>query len=367
MELRRLEFLLDLAETENYSETAERMFTTQGNVSKQILALEKELETELIDRSHRKIRLTPAAKRILPHVKNLLEEERKMKTVLEELRTEHEQILRIQAIPVFAQYHVPELLARFKAQYPQIKVQITETEKKQLEKNLEEGSCDVIYTREILAEDKKQDGAVTKVDGLLAEIAGMQEKEIRESESRNRESGTQESRNLESRNRESGIQESGEQVCSTKDRYEKVTAALDRFAAVLPKGDPLAGRKKISLSELSDRSFLLLDEKTELFSQAQRLCRCAGFEPRVAYQGVRIDTILAMTASGLGVSLLMEQTIPEKNNRNIVTVALEETCESRLLFVRKKSRKTAPAVNAFWEFLKKEDICSLYRDAVVMK
>ena len=103
-----------------------------------------------------------------------------MKTVLEELRTEHEQILRIQAIPVFAQYHVPELLARFKAQYPQIKVQITETEKKQLEKNLEEGSCDVIYTREILAEEKKQDGAVTKVDGLLAEIAGMQEKEIRE-------------------------------------------------------------------------------------------------------------------------------------------------------------------------------------------
>ena len=103
------------------------------------------------------------------------------------------------------------------------------------------------------------------------------------------------------------------------------------------------------------------------FIPHQRLCRCAGFEPRVAYQGVRIDTILAMTASGLGVSLLMEQTIPEKNNRNIVTVALEETCESRLLFVRKKSRKTAPAVNAFWEFLKKEDICSLYRDAVVMK
>ena len=34
MELRKLEFLLDLAETENYSETAERMFTTQGNVSK---------------------------------------------------------------------------------------------------------------------------------------------------------------------------------------------------------------------------------------------------------------------------------------------------------------------------------------------
>lgn len=337
MELRRLEFLLDLAETENYSETAERMFTTQGNVSKQILALEKELETELIDRSHRKIRLTPAAEKILPNVKNLLEEEKKMKTVLAELKMEHGQILRIQAIPVFAQYHVPELLARFKAQYPQIKVQITETEKKQLEKNLEEGECDVIYTREVLVREKNQDLTPAKENGPLDRRTGTQTKDIRESEKEGSETEKKDG-----------------QACCAPDHYEKVTAALDRFVAVLPKSDPLAGRKKISLSELSDRSFLLLDEKTELFSQAQRLCRQAGFEPHVAYQGVRIDTILAMTASGLGVSLLMEQTIPGKKDPEIVTVALEETCESRLLFVRKKGRKTAPAVNAFWEFLKEE-------------
>ena len=337
MELRRLEFLLDLAETENYSETAERMFTTQGNVSKQILALEKELETELIDRSHRKIRLTPAAEQILPNVKKLLEEEKKMKAVLADLKTEHGQILRIQAIPVFAQYHVPELLARFKAQYPQIKVQITETEKKQLEKNLEEGECDVIYTREILVQEKNQDMTPVKENSPLDGRTGTQTKD-----------------SIESEKEGSATEKRGGQVCCESDHYERMTAALDRFVAVLPKGDPLAKRKKISLSELRDRSFLLLDEKTELFSQAQKLCRRAGFEPRVAYQGVRIDTILAMTASGLGVSLLMEQTIPEKKDPEIVTVALEETCESRLLFVRKESRKTVPAVNAFWEFLKEE-------------
>lgn len=265
-----------------------------------------------------------------------------MKAVLADLKTEHGQILRIQAIPVFAQYHVPELLARFKAQYPQIKVQITETEKKQLEKNLEEGECDVIYTREILVQEKNQDMTPVKENSPLDGRTGTQTKD-----------------SIESEKEGSATEKRGGQVCCESDHYEKVTAALDRFVAVLPKGDPLAKRKKISLSELRDRSFLLLDEKTELFSQAQKLCRRAGFEPRVAYQGVRIDTILAMTASGLGVSLLMEQTIPEKKDPEIVTVALEETCESRLLFVRKESRKTVPAVNAFWEFLKeavKKDI-----------
>ena len=246
MELRKLEFLLDLAETENYSETAERMFTTQGNVSKQILALEKELGAELIDRSHRKISLTPAAKAILPNVKNLLQEEKKMRAVLEEQRSGLEQLLRIQVLPVFVQYHVPELIARFKAQYPQIRVQIMETEKRQLEQNLEDGKCDVIYTREMVDEEEEP---------------------------------------LRNRN--------------GKTYDEKLTVAYDRFVAVLPENDPLAERTEISLRELEDRSFLLLDEKTELFSKAQKLCRSAGFEPNVAYQGVRIDTILAMTANGL--------------------------------------------------------------------
>ena len=301
MELRKLEFLLDLAETENYSETAERMFTTQGNVSKQILALEKELGAELIDRSHRKISLTPAAKAILPNVKNLLQEEEKMRAVLEEQRSGAGQLLRIQVLPVFVQYHVPELIARFKAQYPQIKVQIMETEKRQLEQNLEDGKCDVIYTREMVDEEEE----------LL-------------------------------RNRKGN-------ACD-----EKLTEAYDRFVAVLPANDPLAERTEISLKELEDRHFLLLDEKTELFSKAQKLCLRAGFEPNVAYQGVRIDTIVAMTANGLGVSLLMDRTIPEKKEEGIIKIALKETCESRLLFVRRKGRKGNPAVNVFWEFLKKE-------------
>ncbi len=301
MELRKLEFLLDLAETENYSETAERMFTTQGNVSKQILALEKELGAELIDRSHRKISLTPAAKAILPNVKNLLQEEEKMRAVLEEQRSGAGQLLRIQVLPVFVQYHVPELIARFKAQYPQIKVQIMETEKRQLEQNLEDGKCDVIYTREMVDEEEE----------LLRNRKGK--------------------------------------ACD-----EKLTAAYDRFVAVLPENDPLAERTEISLKELEDRHLLLLDEKTELFSKAQKLCLRAGFEPNVAYQGVRIDTILAMTANGLGVSLLMDRTIPEKKEEGIIKIALKETCESRLLFVRRKGRKGNPAVNVFWEFLKKE-------------
>ena len=207
---------------------------------------------------------------------------------------------------------------------------------------------------------EKEPGIIIGKDNSSAGgVAEIRKKEMRERKNGNEGSGIEESKNEVSENEEnekggSEKERSDKLACCEKDHYERMTAALDRFVAVLPKGDPLAKRKKISLSELRDRSFLLLDETTELFSQAQKLCRRAGFEPPVAYQGVRVDTILAMTASGLGVSLLMEQTVPEKKDRGIVTVVLEETCESRLVFARKKSRKTAPAVNVFWEFLKEK-------------
>ena len=60
MDIHKFEVFLDLAKTLSYTETAERLFTTQGNISKQILALEKELDTKLFERSHRTIKLTEA-------------------------------------------------------------------------------------------------------------------------------------------------------------------------------------------------------------------------------------------------------------------------------------------------------------------
>ncbi|WP_054736471.1 helix-turn-helix domain-containing protein [Secundilactobacillus similis] len=58
MDVTKLNTFVDLAETLNYTQTAARLFTTQATVSKQILALEKELDTTLVDRSHRQIELT---------------------------------------------------------------------------------------------------------------------------------------------------------------------------------------------------------------------------------------------------------------------------------------------------------------------
>lgn len=60
MELRHLQYFLVLAEDLNFSSAARRLNLSQPSLSQQIRQLERELQTELIDRSVRPIRLTNA-------------------------------------------------------------------------------------------------------------------------------------------------------------------------------------------------------------------------------------------------------------------------------------------------------------------
>lgn len=67
----------------NFTKTADRQFTTQGNISKQILSLETELDVKLFERAHRKIELTEAGSLLLPICKNVVEQYHAMQEVLE--------------------------------------------------------------------------------------------------------------------------------------------------------------------------------------------------------------------------------------------------------------------------------------------
>ncbi|WP_169922445.1 LysR family transcriptional regulator [Lactobacillus terrae] len=72
MNIRKLEVFLDLSETFSYSETAYRLFTTQGNISKIIKSLEEELGIQLFERLHRNIVMTESAKEILIYAQDIV-------------------------------------------------------------------------------------------------------------------------------------------------------------------------------------------------------------------------------------------------------------------------------------------------------
>ncbi|MCD8035970.1 MAG: LysR family transcriptional regulator [Clostridiales bacterium] len=72
MELKQLEFFIAASECGSLSKAAEKLYTSQPNVSKVIRMLEEELGTQLFERTSRGLRLTPYGKSIYDYALNIV-------------------------------------------------------------------------------------------------------------------------------------------------------------------------------------------------------------------------------------------------------------------------------------------------------
>ena len=72
MEIRNLVTFVRIAETQNFSRTAEQLGYSQSAVTMQIKQLEGELHMQLFERIGRRIKLTEAGERLLPYALDIL-------------------------------------------------------------------------------------------------------------------------------------------------------------------------------------------------------------------------------------------------------------------------------------------------------
>src|SRR6478735_9881987 len=72
MDPRRLEMLLQLSRLRSMREVAEALGTTTSTVSQQVAALAREVGTPLVEPVGRRVRLTPAGRRLADHAVTVL-------------------------------------------------------------------------------------------------------------------------------------------------------------------------------------------------------------------------------------------------------------------------------------------------------
>ncbi|WP_407288387.1 LysR substrate-binding domain-containing protein [Streptomyces sp. BP-8] len=95
MELRQVRYFVTVAQELHFGRAAERLHIVQSAVSQQIRRLERELQTELFDRSSRQVRLTPVGERFLPEARALLAAEERARAVVAELSAGRARTLRL--------------------------------------------------------------------------------------------------------------------------------------------------------------------------------------------------------------------------------------------------------------------------------
>ncbi|WP_319826105.1 LysR family transcriptional regulator [Thalassovita sp.] len=119
---------------------------TQSAVSMQLKRLEDLLGVMLMDRSNRAIGLTAAGEQLLSYARRMVDLNDEVLARLTDQVFEGEIVLGVPHDIVYPA--VPQVLQRFNAQFPRMKVQLVTSFTRELKAQFKRGECDVILTTE---------------------------------------------------------------------------------------------------------------------------------------------------------------------------------------------------------------------------
>lgn len=149
MNIQQLKCFVSLAETLNFSTTAEKLNLTQPAVSHNIKSLENELGITLFVRNKRTVNLTIAGHSFYEDLEGLLFRLDQSIKKAQRLSEKYESTLIIgYTETVFEKNFLPDLIKRFKEQYPQIQIQLKKSNLTREKEDLLNQKFDIVFTTE---------------------------------------------------------------------------------------------------------------------------------------------------------------------------------------------------------------------------
>ena len=97
----------------------------------------------------------------------------------------------------------------------------------------------------------------------------------------------------------------------------------------LPKAHPLAGKERITLKDLARSAWVPTSEASACARHVVRICRDAGFEPRVWFESDDYLTVQGLVAAGVGVALIPELALSQTVSYDIAVTELHPTAPVR--------------------------------------
>ncbi|WP_199909947.1 cidABC operon transcriptional activator CidR [Paenibacillus sp. CAA11] len=258
MDIRQLQYLVEVARLKSFTKAAESLFITQPTISKTIRLMEEELGVQLFDRLGKRIELTDAGKIIVEQAHTILTSFQNLSAELDDLRNLKRGHIRIGLPPMVGSSFFPKVIGQFHQRYPDITIQLFEDGAKKVEVDVAAGTLDV--------------GVV--VLPTLGEGFGC------------------------------------------------FPFVEERLKLLVHPSHWLAKQREVGLAELVQESFVLFREDFMLHDRIITECAKVGFQPRVIYESSQWDLISEMVGAGLGVALLPETICREVDPERVSIIPL---------------------------------------------
>ncbi|RBP39064.1 LysR family hydrogen peroxide-inducible transcriptional activator [Roseimicrobium gellanilyticum] len=241
MELHQLRYLTAVARTGNFSRAAEQCHVSQPSLSQQIQKLEEELGCRLFTRLKREAVPTEAGKALLLRATRILAEVDAAQRDADNAAVGQVRgTVNVGVLPTIAPHLLPAVMKRMRAELPAVQVIVHET-----------------TTTNLLA----QAGACELDFAILS-------------------------------------------LPITDERFVIETLFSEELLLAVPKDHELATRGEVRLEDVEQEPFILLQEGHCLGDQALRFCDRHRCHPPVIFRTAQLETIQALVAAGVGVSLI---------------------------------------------------------------
>lgn len=126
MDIKKCALFADVAETENFTKTSERLGYTQSGVSHILKSLEDTVGFPLFIRSKQGVSLTSNAKLLLPSIRALLAANETLEQTIAEINGIESGSLTIATFSSISIHWLPRIIRRFKDSYPNINITLME-------------------------------------------------------------------------------------------------------------------------------------------------------------------------------------------------------------------------------------------------
>ena len=150
LDLTALRSFVAIADAGGGARAADYLNLTQSAVSMQIRRLEDSLGVDLLDRSARKVVPTAAGEHMLSYARRMLALNDEVYGLLTRARYDGDLTLGVPHDIVYPA--IPQILQRFAADFPKVKVRLLSSFTRMLKEQFARGECDVIVTTEDVVE-----------------------------------------------------------------------------------------------------------------------------------------------------------------------------------------------------------------------
>lgn len=286
LDVKRMRVLREVIATGSFSAAADSLHLSQSAVSQQVAALEKEVGMQLLERTSDGPKLTKAGETLMDHADAVLSRLAEAERELSAIAGLEGGRVRVISFPSASATLLTRAVSLFRNRFPAIELELGEGEPEDSVPAIRAGDYDVALSFDFSAHPV----------------------------------------------------EPGRDL-------ERALLLEERMWVALPPGHPLAGGDAVRLEDLAEDDWMC-GRSGSCREHVIRLCREAGYEPRVTFDSDDYQVLKGLVAAGLGVTLLPELALAEQPTGLELRPIAGRAATRRVWAVTREASTRSPATQA---------------------